>query len=213
MTKIRVVLIEPIRMHRELLELLLQGTERYDPVASVTRAADAVRCCMAFHPDVVLLNAQTPGGVSSFAAASDLKKTFPSLKVILMTDQPEHSFLVRGRQSGADSFWYQQSETESILSIVDQTVAGRQVWPAAAPSVQIGLADGSEFTRREIQVLRELVEGNTNQEIADKLGVSVNAVHHHVNNMLKKTGFQSRVKLAVTVRKLGFVIHPDEELT
>lgn len=212
MTKIRVMLIEPIRMHRLLLELLLRETDNYDHVASIACAANAKNCCAAFHPDLVLINALTPGGISSFDAVADLRQFFPSVKVILMTDLPERSFPRLARRAGADSFWYKQSETESIFSVMEQTMAGNSVWPVAAPPVQIGLAAGSEFTRREIQVLRELVEGDTNQEIADKLGISANAVHHHINNMLKKTGFKSRVKLAVTVRKLGFVIHPDEEV-
>ena len=70
----------------------------------------------------------------------------------------------------------------------------------------IGLVNSTEFTKREIEILREMTGGYSNQEIGEKLGISVNVVRNHISNMLEKTGFRSRTQLAVKARSTGLVI-------
>lgn len=70
----------------------------------------------------------------------------------------------------------------------------------------MGLASSAEFTERELEILREMTGGYSNQEIAEKLNISPNVVRNHITNMLEKTGFRSRTQLAVRARETGLVI-------
>ena len=85
-------------------------------------------------------------------------------------------------------------------------MSGEIVYPDGLQTVDVGLAKSSEFTDKELVVLRFMTGGYSNQEIADKLGVSLNAVKKHISNMLDKTGLRSRTELAVRARETGLVI-------
>ena len=74
--------------------------------------------------------------------------------------------------------------------------------------IRIGNAVSMEFTEKETEVLRELTDGASNKEIAEKLGISERTVKMHITNMIQKTGFRSRLELAVKARTGGLVI-PD----
>ena len=69
-----------------------------------------------------------------------------------------------------------------------------------------GSGPGRDFTDRELQVLRELISGDPDEEIAARLGMSVWTVRSHIRHMLEKTGFDSRTRLAVVARETGLVI-------
>ena len=83
---------------------------------------------------------------------------------------------------------------------------GKIVYPDSLHVVNVGIAKSNEFTKKELIVLRLMTGGYSNQEIADKLGVSLNAIKKHISNMLAKTCLRSRTELAVRARESGLVI-------
>lgn len=85
-------------------------------------------------------------------------------------------------------------------------MAGESVYPNAPPEIRMGNASSYDFTERELEVLRELTGGYTNQEIADTLHIASGTVKTHILNMLNKTGFRNRTELAVRARASGLVI-------
>ena len=86
-------------------------------------------------------------------------------------------------------------------------MAGETVYPESPVAVPIGDAISTEFTEREIEILRELVAGASNKEIADKMCLEASTVKMHISNMLQKTGYKSRLELAVKVRHNGLIIN------
>jgi two-component system vancomycin resistance associated response regulator VraR len=85
-------------------------------------------------------------------------------------------------------------------------MAGERIFPDTTPTLSIGAALSVEFTERELEVLRLLVEGERDQDIAERLGITLRTVKMHVQNMMDKTGIRNRTALAVRVRDAGFVI-------
>lgn len=112
----------------------------------------------------------------------------------------------RAKEIGIDSFWYKEASEETILNIIRRTLEGESIYPEATPIIQLGLARSTEFTPREIQVLRLLTTGAGNEEIANRLDISLNTVKTHVQHLMDKTGFISRTQLAIQARITGFVI-------
>lgn len=84
---------------------------------------------------------------------------------------------------------------------------GETVYPENIQRISIGNMMSDEFTEREIDILRELVTGASNNEIADKLCIEASTVKMHISNMLQKTGYHSRLELAVKARHLGIIIN------
>ena len=201
-----VLIVEDQVMPRQLLEIFVCGSENYTLAASISNAALAVKFCRNQHIDLILMDVMTEFGESGLDASEQIKKEFPGVKIIIVTSMPEATWIDRAKLIGVDSFWYKEIESTPILEVMDKTMAGERVYPDGPPSVQIGLIESSEFTNREIQILRELQTGDSNTEIAERLGITAETVKFHIRSMLQKTGFHTRTELALEARSLGIVI-------
>ena len=201
-----VVIAEDYKMVREVFAATVRASDNYRLAAAFPTAAEALDWCRVSPADLVLMDVLIPGSISGLEAARAIKALRPETKIIIVTSMPELSFLRQAREIGVDSFWYKEVQEQPLLEIMDRTMAGESVYPSASPQVALGNAMSSEFTEREVAVLRELVSGASNREIAESLGITENTVKMHVTNLLQKTGYRSRLELAVKARHLGLAI-------
>lgn len=144
---------------------------------------------------------------SGLAAAKKIKKALPWVKIVMITSMVEFGFLEKAKEAGADSFWYKDATPEELLAVMDRTMEGESVYPDTTPEVMVGTAKSCEFTRAEIEVLRLVVEGKSYKRIAENLGISHETVKWHISNMLRKTNFDSKTKLAVAVTQKNLIIN------
>ena len=204
---LNVLIVEDDPMARKLLEIYIKNSEHYNHVQSLESAALAEFCCRTNKVDVILMDVCTAMDASGLDATEKIKKNFPSIKVIIMTSQPECSFIDRAREVGVDSFWYKSSNEEELMSVIERTMMGERVYPESTPSLKLGDTLSEEFSNREIAVLRELVAGEPDAVIAEKLYISLRTVKGYVQSMREKTGFRNRTELAVRARESGLVIN------
>ena len=202
----RVLIVEDQEMPRQLFEIYIQGSENYELANAITNASLAPDLCGAGGIDLVLMDVCTALGSNGLDAAEEIKRKFPQIKVIIVTSMPEFSWLERARRIGVDSFWYKEAQKDTILSVCDRTMAGESIYPDDTPVVSIGAVTNHDFTDRELEILKELITGDSNAEIGARLGVSAGTVKRHVENMLKKTGFHTRTELVAEAGRLGIVI-------
>lgn len=203
----RVLIVEDQRMAREDMENYIQSSGRYCLAASITNAAMAETVCRQSGCDLVLMDVCTENDESGLIAAEQIKKAMPHIRIIMVTSMAECSFIDRARSAGADSFWYKDACKEELLEVMDRTMQGESIYPDAPPVVMIGTAKSCEFTQGEIDVLRLVVEGQSYKKIAETLSVSPETVKWHIKNMLQKTNFDSKTKLAVAVTKKNLIIN------
>ena len=202
----RVLLVEDQEITIKLIEMFLTTSGRYE-VAGVLKNADlAPVWSLGGGVDLVLMDVYTEMGASGLEAAAQIKEARPDIKIVIITSLPEVSYIARAKAAGVDSFWYKEAQEEALLEICDRTMAGESVYPFETPALQFGLAKSSEMTDRELEILREVARGSTNNEIADRLHLSVNTVRDYLKNMMQKTGFHTRTELAVRAREMGLVI-------
>ena len=203
---IKVLLVEDDPMARQLLEIYIERNEQYELAGSLETALLAEAFCQKHHVDVILMDVCTAMNSNGIDAAWDIKKHLPDIKIIIITSQPECSYIDRARAAGVDSFWYKSSTSEEIISLIDRTIAGESIYPESTPQLKLGDAWSEELSERELEVLRLVVAGKTDAEIADKLCISVATVKSHVQHMKNRTGFRNRTELAVRARESGLVI-------
>ena len=201
-----VLIVEDQAMPRQLFEMFVSQSGRYHLVASIVNADMAEYYCRQTQIDLVLMDICTAMGASGLEAAEIIKAKHPHIRVILVTSMPEYSYLERARAIGVDSFWYKEFSREPILELMDRTMAGDSVFPDTTPEIRFGKASSFDLSDRELEILRELTSGDTNTEIAERLGISTGTVKTHIQHMLEKTGFKSRTELAVKARETGLVI-------
>lgn len=202
---IRVLIVENDPLANQLFTIFLESHSDYKLVHSLESAYYAKSYCAANPVDLIIMDICTDLGASGLDVAAEIKKSYPSIKIIIVTSQPECGYIDRARNGGIDSFWYKTIEEIELLEVMDRTMAGKSIYPDTTPEIHIGYALSKEFTPRELEVLRELTSGDTNAQIADRLGLSTGTVRNHIQNMMEKTGFRSRTSLAVAAGKSGLV--------
>lgn len=203
---IKVLIVEDDPMARQLLEIYVQKSGKYTIAQSIESAAFAEFCCRTSKIDLILMDVCTAMDANGIEAAEKIKRIFPSIKIIIITGQPECSFIDRAKAAGVDSFWYKSSTAEEILNVMDRTVAGERVYPNSTPTLTLGDTESDKISDRELEVLREVVSGATDAEIAEKLHISLRTVKQHIQSMRDKTGFRNRTELAVRAREIGLII-------
>ena len=202
----RVLIVEDQEMPRQLFEIFVRSDPRYTHVASISNAALAIDFCRHGGIDLILMDVMTELGSSGLDAAEAVKREYPAVKVIIVTSMPESSWLERARRIGVDSFWYKEAQKEPILAVMERTMAGEHIYPDETPVVSIGQTNNHDFSERELDILRELISGDSNAEIGARLGIAASTVKYHVQNMLEKTGMHTRTELAAVARSLGIAI-------
>ena len=201
-----VLIVEDDPMARKLLEIFISTSPNYHLLPSLDSAAMAELYCMTNRVDLILMDVCTAMDANGIEVAEKLKQLYPQTKIIIITSQPEYSYIAHARKIGVDSFWYKEPTAEALLKIMDRTMAGESIYPDSAPITRLGAALSNDFTERELEVLRELVSGKTDAAIAESLCLSVTRVKQHILRIREKTQFANRTELAVRARESGLVI-------
>lgn len=207
MEKIKVMVVDDQLSGRRLFELYLKDSPKYEIVHLVESAAYADVYVLKDRIDLVLMDILMHDGSNGLDAAARIMKNCPEIKIIAVTSMPEASWLKRAREIGIESFWYKEVEMDTILEVMDRTMAGESVYPDRPPEVKIGPLSNTKFSERELEVLRELVTGISNSAIAEKLCITEHTVKEHIRHMMANTGCRSRTELAIEARVSGIAVN------
>ena len=206
MRKINVIIVDDQYMARQLFELYIKSSGRYQLAGTASSGQQALSLVQAVSADLILMDILMPDGENGLETAARIKAIRPWIRIIAVTSMAEASWLKRAREIGIESFWYKESSKETILEVMDCTMNGDSGYPDQPPKVKLGLSSNTEFTQRELEVLRLMTRGMSNSSIAGELGISENTVKSHIQHMLDKTGYKNRTELAIEARIRGIVV-------
>ena len=207
--KIRVMIVDDQALSRRFFELIIAGDPKFEVALSIESAFAADVYLLDTKIDLILMDVMISDGSNGLDAAKKIKQAHSEIKIIIVTSMPEFSWMARAREIGVESFWYKEAERMEILDVMNRTMAGESVYPEHAPPAKLGNADRTDFTERELDILREIAAGKSNSEIAKLLWISQNTVKSHVSTLLHKTGFSNRTELAVHARVVGIALDPE----
>ena len=206
----KVVVADDQNISRGFFEMYVRAANEYELLAGLRTARDAVKFVDEHETDLLILDVMMQDGIDGLSAAEIIKKDHPEVKIILVTSASETNWEEKARNIGVESFWYKEYDEHGLLDMMNRTMAGESVYPSDAPRVPFGKVNRTNLTERELEVLRELTGSLTNEEIADKLHISVNTVKRHLQNIMEKTGYESRLELAMNAKSLGLVVNEQE---
>ncbi len=208
--RIRVVVADDQNISRGFFEMYVRAAIRYQLLAGLRSAKEAVAYVDEHETDLLILDIVMQNGMDGLTAAGEIKRKHPEVRIILTTSTSETSWEQKAREIGVESFWYKEYDSHSLLDLMDRTMAGESVYPEDAPKPPFGSVTRADLTERELDVLRELTGSLTNEEIAERLNISPNTVKRHIQNIMEKTGFESRLDLAMNAKALGIVVHEED---
>ena len=208
--RIRVVVADDENISRGFFEMYIRAAVRYQLLAGLRTARDAAAYVDSHETDLLILDVMMRDGIDGLTAAEQIKRKHPGIRIILTTSTSETQWEEKARSIGVESFWYKEYDDHSLIEIMDRTMAGESVYPGDMPRVRFGSVTRADLTERELDVLRELTGSLTNEEIAERLSISPNTVKRHIQNIMEKTGFESRLELAMNAKALGLVVSEED---
>lgn len=208
----RVLIVDDHVMFAESLARLLVGRDGItdvfvaDSVASVRSTAGQVE------PDIALIDWQLGDGRGSDVIRL-LHERSPEMKVIVLTGALQPAILREALELGCAGFVTKDRAADELFDALDQAVRGEfSMSPAAlAMAVESQKGSGEGLTERELDVVRAIARGMSNNEIADELYLSVNTVRNHIQRISAKLGVGSRLEIAMTAIRRGLIELPQEE--
>lgn len=206
MSKARVVVVDDQNISRGFFEMYVRASVDYELVAGLRTAQSAIDYVKDHEVDLIIMDVMMQEGIDGLSAAEMIKRDHPEIKIILTTSTSETSWEQKAKDAGIESFWYKEYDEHGLMEIMDRTLKGELVYPEEAPNVPFGKVTREDLTERELEIIRELTASMTNEEIAEKLNISVNTVKRHIQNIMEKTGFESRLDLAMSAKSIGLVV-------
>lgn len=211
--KIRVLIVDDHQMVSQGLAKILSDQPDIEVVGTASRVEDAVASARLHRPDVVMMDYELPDG-NGVQATERIKADRGETKVVMVTSYTDEAVLIAAIEAGASGYVTKHKVIEEVVSAVRAANAGEalisptmlaRLLPKLRPSER---KIGADLTAREIEVLKLLAEGTSNQAIADTLVISLHTVRHHVQNIITKLGAHSKLEAVATAARAGLITYP-----
>jgi DNA-binding NarL/FixJ family response regulator len=205
--KIRVLIVDDHAMMRLGLAEAIHGERDMTLAGEASNGSQAVDAYRELQPDVVTMDFQMPG-MDGAEATAKLRAEFPDARVVVLSVFEGEEDIWRAVQAGAMGYVLKSAEVEDVLEAIRHVIAGDSYFPAVIASKLSARKTRDTLTPRESQVLRHIVAGLSNKEIASALRTSEATVKLHISNTLAKLGVSDRTQAAIVAVQRG-IVHLD----
>jgi two-component system response regulator NreC len=212
---IKVIIADDHGVVRAGLRTLIKGEPSLELVAEATGGVEAVDLATRFKPDILLLDLSMPD-MDGITVTQKVRIVSPQTKLLILTVHEDESLLRKAIQSGASGYVLKRAaETELISAINIVSRGDLYIDPAMARGLFVDpISKGKLFERdsvdpltpRELEVLKLIVQGYTNRQIAAELNISSRTVEGHRANLSDKLGLHNRVELVRYAKERGLVV-------
>ena len=187
--------------------MLLEAEPEFQVVAEAGEADEAARKVRGYHPDVLVLDLNMPGG-SGLAAIPKIREDSPDTQIVVLTMQAEPAFAREAIQAGALGYVLKEAAEEELVKAVRMAADGQtylQPELGARLAAEPAGEAPDELSERELEVLRLIALGHTNSEIAEQLFLSVRTVESHRAHIQQKLRLTTRSELVRYALERGLV--------
>jgi two-component system response regulator NreC len=214
MSKLRILLVEDHGIVRAGIRSLLESQPDMEVIGEASRGEEGITRALELKPDLVIMDITMPG-MNGIEATRHIKKELPNTIVLALTIHDDDEFFFPVLRAGASGYILKEASPDELLGAI-RTVSKGQIFlsPAVTKALLENLVTGSagsedekysSLTRREKEVLRLVVGGQTNRDIAEALFLSIRTVEKHRQGMMRKLGLATRDDLEKYARKKGLL--------
>lgn len=211
---IKVLIADDHKLFRQgLIGLMNTREDLVEVIGEAETGEEAIQLAERLNPDVILLDIYMPQ-TDGLQAAKEIRQRFPHIAVVMLTSSERDGHLYEAAQLGVAGYLLKSLDANELFDLLHGVTHGEPAMTRAMASKllksvanRMANEDKGEqsLTERELFVLRLVASGASNQEIADKLTISVNTVKSHIKNILEKLHLENRTQAATYALKHGLV--------
>ncbi len=216
MTRIRVLIADDHTILRDGIRLLLQCQPDIEVIDEAANGREAIEKALELKPDLVLMDIGMPT-VNGLDATRQIRKANPAIHVVVLTMHDTEEYILQILSAGASGYVLKRAASSELVAAIRAVhQGGSYLHPSITKKViedylrRVGEdTDKPAFdglTTRELQILRLIVGGSTNQVIANHLCLSVKTVQTHRTHIMEKLGIHDRTELVKYAIRKGLVI-------
>jgi len=215
--KLKILLVEDHALTRFGLKTALESVDFVDSVIESEDGESSVALVQEHQPDLVLMDLGL-SGINGIQATKLIKEIDKNLKIIILTSHNAEDEILEALKVGANAYCLKDISPKRLLQVIE-TVAEGAAWldpsiaelvlgrinSSGSKNLNTDLVEEINLTERESQVLKLIVDGLSNAEIAEQICVSIYTVKAHVCNILQKLSVEDRTKAAIKALKYNIV--------
>lgn len=206
--KIRVMIVDDHAVVRSGLGAFLSVIPDLELVGEAENGELAVVRCGHLHPDVILMDLMMPG-TDGVTATRLIREKYPQTQVIALTSFQEDELVQNAMRAGAIGYLMKNVSAQELTAAIRAAKSGKMTLSPEAVQALVHASQQNDetesLTERERDVLRLMVDGLNNAEIAEDLVVSLSTVKYHISNILSKLGVENRVAAVTTAMQKKLV--------
>ena len=212
MEKIKLILVDDHQLVRTGIANLLAGETGFEIIGEAADAKDLFELLRKTQPDITVLDIALPG-MSGIEITKKLHNDYPGIRILILSMHTSEEFIFNAINSGARGYLPKNTSRKELIEAIYAIHRGEEFFAESISNVILksyikkAKSDSQEdennenlLSKREIEVLKLFAEGMTNQEIADKLFISIRTVESHKNHIM------ARLELKTTVDLVKFAI-------
>lgn len=194
---VRLLIVDDHAVVRGGLDAMLSAAPGIGQIATAHDGMEALKLCASFDPHVILLDVRMPG-MDGHSAMQTIGEKWPHIRVIILTGNDTPADIKLARRHGAAGFLSKSEGPATLLRVIEKVSAGGTSFPEVRDS-------DCDLSPRELEVLRHLVRGLTNDDIGRALGVSGQTIKGHLKHIFPKLDAATRAEAVNRVHELGLV--------
>lgn len=205
--RIRILIVDDHLALRVGLTAMLAARPHLQVVAEAANTAEAIAACGKHSPDVVLMDLRIPGG-GGVEATHVICQRWPATRVLIVTTYDGDEDIHRAIQAGASGYLLKGLTSAELIAGIEGIQRGEKVMP---PNVAARFRERvlrKDLSARELEVLRLIVAGRSNKEIARDLGIGEESVKTYLKAVFQKMGVADRTQAAIEAIRNG-IVHLD----
>lgn len=202
---IRVAIVDDHAIVRSGLANFLRAFDDLEFVGEADNGEEALALCRRVLPDVVLMDLVMPG-MSGVEATANIRRSYPSIQVLVLTSFNDENFVQEALRAGAIGYLLKNASIHVMAEAIRSAYAGSSVFSSETAQALIrATLPGSELKEREREVLALLTQGLTNPQIAETLSLSLSTIKFYVSSILEKLDVETRTEAAARAISYGLV--------